>query len=1679
VNERDLLGAGAVLPLATAATGGAGGAVDASAEGDVLVARGYRHAALDERVVVRLVPEALGEAEDLALEFLGFAGDGGERVGRVRRQSLGFPAWALVHDPANGRHALAVVKEMERLARLAATRPGHAKDGFDEIAARLDRSVPHFLPTYYEEVARHFLAAESTAYASAFFGKARQAERRHALEVDEERLRDVFLEFAAAGALSGKALREQARGLAERLAPQAAFEQFRTLCLERAAAGLAPYAGMLEDLRRLARTASLDVAAEEVSLLTEILPSGAITRAPLSFWKTARPALISAAGLHHAVRVRLLHLLPAAGDRSTDFDALWLETLESAGAFELLARGKTDPAEAGRTEDAGEAPTAARWFSEWAMRRQRDYRQWPGRMLAELRLVERFAAQLVREGNPVRLAMANGRRGIALDLLDTCLAAGVPVTDPHATVSLDLGQWLTDDRPGRRDLAAVAADPRFAPLLRAAVERLAQTSDGPADLLTIAGDPVLGPMVGQWLSERAADLERPLGLPELERQLTRLAPFTDPSVLATAPGAAKRIAAADPASALARTLRAGILDELGWPALDEAVERLRPVPGPGGQPVVTGGDWPQLEDAWPALVVAHGTHVIAVGPDGVLDDRTLTLPAPTTYTWARTVIRWTDGQWLIASGHGDARRATWSGRPADAFRPQGTLQAPWRGAGTVSMPLPGGGRFYGTRPMHVGDSSFGERRPVASDGIAYWVQHENRWFEYDPAAARRGRASVPAFFDSALAEGVPDAVLVEPACRLLPVRPGLEGSPFGSKDGRLGWWVRYDPAARTLTACSVDGSRSPALPCPGGLDRYRTARGEMPLPPLRLPGTSLYPVVSSYWTDTVRLHGADGLELGTVEGGARGNQYSGGTEVVPPLWYWHALRPRDEAGSAVLRSVTHDQAAALLAALPGPAADAVAAVRRVLPGITHPGLVKGVAALAAEASRSGRRITAFARKAAAEPRAARTAPVVYATDGPLQRALTGLLGHGSWYSRGRAREDSGTTVMDQVLALHRIVTGGPDIPQERHEEEDQPHGPFHRRTDWRDTTWLSLLGQGFAAAAARAASPGTGEDERRALLEFLGAALDGPASGGAAPLADPRGRLRMVELCEPESSGKGRRGRVRRTGGRTLVALSCTRVHDDRQHWTCVEYAPDGRFGPWEGSRIVEEKVAGTSGDPERTAGIRRLTVLLRERGPVPYRPAAAERFAELTGVDVSLAALLLLGLPRIDGYGRADLPAPETLALAGLRPARAVTARGVLRRLGLGERTRLLARLVPADPAAADRLWEDGFDVEALADEWLAIHGGQRPVPIELVERAEHEMFSTDLLTAVTNPERTPHLTGRTRQRVVEGELVPEDPALLLAGSSIAQYADTLRWLAYRVPYGDPLRAVLPETLRTLRARLGDEGLLLDLGVGWTADGLSSARRIREAHGLPATGGGDADGRVDVGPAFTLLPARYGTGHEDVWLRSAPLLPGASASTPGEGGPDHPALTLLAGLLPDAPAVRALRDVLSDGFAALVAADGPAGAPQDPGRSVPGLVAEAAERLDLSADAAALYLMLLALPDPTDRNLTEWTAWKPARTKRARTGLAATDLVVEAKRSRAGRTLFLPGGWLDRKAPRLPVESWKAGLFAPQHFAREGVAVPDCPVPELFRRAWRRVVAGDAPGFEEFAARRTGRGRR
>jgi len=283
-----LLGAGALVSFEAT--------LPPDAHSDAVCARAYRHPALANRVVVRLPSSPLAPAEDLELELLGF--DGAtvtEDVARRRQRALGFPGWALVNDPKRARYALELVKGLKKAAKTARAKPGFAKEQFDALAKTLARSVPTFLPSFFEEAGRAFIVHGNLTFAATMFSKAREAEKVHNLKIDREARQRAFLEFALAGALTGKVLSEYASELADTESPAQAYASFRQLAVRRVLGGLPPWTGMGKELRRLAKAAGLDLSCEDQSLLEELEGAPSLARAPMEFWSTYEPALIALA----------------------------------------------------------------------------------------------------------------------------------------------------------------------------------------------------------------------------------------------------------------------------------------------------------------------------------------------------------------------------------------------------------------------------------------------------------------------------------------------------------------------------------------------------------------------------------------------------------------------------------------------------------------------------------------------------------------------------------------------------------------------------------------------------------------------------------------------------------------------------------------------------------------------------------------------------------------------------------------------------------------------------------------------------------------------------------------------------------------------------------------------------------------------------------------------------------------------------------------------------------------------------------------------------------------------------------------------------------------------------------------------------------------------------------------
>jgi hypothetical protein len=1176
-----------------------------------------------------------------------------------------------------------------------------------------------------------------------------------------------------------------------------------------------------------------------------------------------------------------------------------------------------------------------------------------------------------------------------------------------------------------------------------------------ATLEAMAAHPVVSVVLREWLEEAAFTFTGASGPAGARRALERLRAFA-PVAERVAPGVAARVAACPVAPLLGHALRSGLLDELHWPALEEALDLLEEEPPRRHQ-----GDRLLVREAWPALVLSRGERVLVVGPEGLWLDHTLRLPDDLD-GWEQPRFRLADGELLVMWSRAGGRYAYWSSRPADVFRLGGdtTGASPAHGPaggvaeiGPASLQLPGGGRATGGLLLRAGDRVLPPSRPVLGDGEALWLLDQEgeaqAWREYDPVTGAPGPVSLPGFLRAA-ATGA--ARLLPERCEVLPARPGLEESPFGTDGVVLGRWVRAEDDGR-LSAGSPDG-RVLTVPAGGPADDH------CPLGLLRLPGGAEMAAVRLH--DTVAFFApgdlSEGGELGHVVVGDQDFGQDAGIRLVPPPAFWHALRPRDAGSSAVLRAVTDEQAERLLDAVgralrayreadgaggspvaPQDAPTADETVRRAvagtLPGLADERLLTGVASVVREALRISERTEIFRGRSAVAPDPTpvpdrRNTEGMFAGHRPrhgddltLEAALSGIVHRdalhgslGSWLT------------LRQVLAVNHVLSGRPadGRPLIGRDRIAAPYDGWvtdeftvpANGLDWPQV--LPLL----RPLARRSASPFLPDAHREALRLLFEALAAGPLTEGA-------GALRTVVLSEP-SDQQQRGGQVLRKNGRTVVILGHRRVDGRRGRygWTAVDHDPSGEFAPVAHFAVDRETRVVPGLDRRRLVEVARL---LQERGAAPWRPEAPAALVAATGggLGPSQAAVLLADTDR----SRAT--SPDAAAPLGVGPRRYDLARNLLDALPSKDLPAVAGALLPEEPA---ELWTSGPDLAAAGRVWQERFGGLVLLPEELA--AELPDATAEATLAVLNPTRAPWLDPSSADASVAS---PDWYRLTGA-------VDALASLAYVLPWGHPLRDVLPRTLAALRRRLADRELALVVRVRTAPDGRTSSPE------LP---------REESGAAGALSLRAAGGGQEDLVVRPAAL-----------EGPDDPVLDLLAGFTGvSRHDVSALRSVLDEEFARALAEGTGEGAPQgcaqDPYVCVPHLVAEVAAEHGLGPDAAALYLQLLALPDPTDKNCARWTGWRPARLKEARAELAATSLVVEAKRSRAGRCLFLPGGWRQSRSPALPAEEWKAGLYP---LGDERRTVPRVPVAELFTRAWARVRAGDAPRYTDLVTRATRR---
>lgn len=1598
MNDQSTLQAGGIVPTSSKL----GAKEDAV---DTVVARAYVHPVMPARTIVRLCAEGVAAGDELEMSTLGF-GEGEERgaVGKERRRPLGFPGWCLVNDPKNARYALDVVKELKKHARKAKSKPGHAKDAFDAIAAKLSKTVPHFLPSFYEEVGRVFIEHGAITYASQMFGKARQVEAVHALEVDEQHRIDGFLEFALAGAVTTKALSEYGKELSEHHEPKAAYAHFRQLCVQRTLGGMPPWSGMAKDLGRLAKAAKLDTDKEDAALIAEIIESPALAKAAGEFWRAYAEPMTELAKANPSARGTLLNLFPTGNTNNPnpELDDTWLDILEASGAFDALI-GDGAP-------EVQPLNGRAAWFDKLCGHTARGYRS-KGLPTRVYTLLRRMAPALIADGKPIK---GQGRYTVDLDLAELALELGVAVEPPH-NWSIDANHWASHaSEPERgRDPVRCAAHPRLSILLQAAVE---SSLGHPAFDAASAGKAGFLTAKRQWL-ERVLDLAESGALPAVEAALKTIGGKVRAVTFAELPDLYARFCKLDVAPALARTLQVGILDEYGWPALEAVMKELRP---DANAPLV----W--LHGGPAALVVATATKAVAIAGEQRKGEHDLVIPPKHEVV----AIRYIGDQFLVVLKEGyNQIRAYWSSAPQDLISLEGINQWALSMTAPTSFVQPDGAWCEGTRPIRPGDRVLPiDKRLLSSDGTTSWMHEysdgKHRWREYNQAG-EAGRFSWPPWIEAHAADGWS----LDTGSHYLPVH--VTASPLGVANGFSGVRIRtrqhegkHERAVETIDGATFHGSVSieALLAFPDGGERRP------------LDQDSVYGQHAA-----ISIYDPTGRYVGSRAWGGD-SRYARGQAAATPLLFLHNYTARDAAGSKRLHAATSDDARALIAASPlleewerpsygapkTPEPKPPEDLPGLLPEITDTRLRTGIASIAAVAKQlEARRDKLIADR---DPSKAEVAASLGPDDDALEKALPGWLRN--IYSSG----GSAWTQIERTAAAFanedrtdRIATDFPGSP----------------------LAWFELALM-RAALPVLAVAIGTPEKSRPLVAQLHEHLHKLP----------PLDKLRLLRTRGLENANDQASFQVRWVNG-NVYALRRWGYSGDV--FEILEYAPSGVFA-LPATLTVDSDVRGVVGGPtveETHAAV--------AAGSTSWSPEAAATLSAETGLTPSEATYLWAGCPSQTDRN-ANFMDKELREQLDLKAAQAQLARDALNVPRFFYKIHALAELGRGGLAAV----LDGSGVRTLATAWKAKFGERVSIPESLITEADEQGLSTSPATVLgwILDDESPQLTvdgtyafdpsgaliRASKPEPLVGQTKLEDSSPHFDLGSLQMLVLYLPFLFAELPVGAPLRAQAVVAYELALKRLENPALWFNAASTWVyGEQATQMKTVIEGLGgelVPGTTEGHVFRRLHGGAVTTsernisvhVRPVEF-----DAKARAviAPLAQQVSSYT---------------------STLRDLDYLRGDDLAAMMKRIGETPVPdggweQNPLLSCSKLVDKVQKELKLSREAAALYLQYLVLLWPTPKALAEYNGWKPKQVGDAQAELVDKELLLEAKRERAQRTHFLPGGWEALKSPHPPMETWKQKHIYPVPGAKYQAKAP---FHVLFERAWKVIEDGEAPRYDE-----------
>lgn len=576
--------------------------------------------------------------------------------------------------------------------------------------------------------------------------------------------------------------------------------------------------------------------------------------------------------------------------------------------------------------------------------------------------------------------------------------------------------------------------------------------------------------------------------------------------------------------------------------------------------------------------------------------------------------------------------------------------------------------------------------------------------------------------------------------------------------------------------------------------------------------------------------------------------------------------------------------------------------------------------------------------------------------------------------------------------------------------------------------WARLVGR-IGGVALRAVSPVVSDEERTALLRFL-------EVWSYTPMAERTARLRRGATRTSTTAV--------RTGTGAVVVLGLAYSGGAPRPFVDRAFGPDDPPILGEVDHVAEAPLVW--GDADQ---LTRLIASVRENGPIRWDRKAVDFLAEAIGVPRGSAALLLAGA-LIRSTGGGEFPTVHQRKRLGLTVGEVESAAAKeFRGLDCDTRLDLLATALPEDP---EILWEPaGLQrvAERIVPVWHQRFGRRPAVPVTTLTAVDSLHWNTpagELSSWLAEPHNEPLLTDDLTTWVNDYGNGCNPRAEWVRFTAIVESVTAgLRWAYAELPAGDPVRDGVPRARDLLLRRLDNPGLLLrsparhlDSDTVTGRFGASPYFRLGER---------DAD-FVDDGLTIIRIDR---SGKSELFFRPAELDKDERTDRLDRTVTDH--------LDTDLARVRRLRSDAAQALAQRIRADAlPQGDYEtNPAASAPDLVREATDELGLSTDAATLYLQLLTLGEPTDRNVCTWNHWSRTRHKKAGTELLNRKLVVHGSRTRANRTLFLPGEWIeyDWLGSGSPREKFKDTLTAAAQKAARPVSFDWWLLPARFAFAW------------------------